>query len=652
MPGRVPATAPAAVLVYGTDGCCAALHLDLDVSRGGRDLVDAEHARLTGWLSMLGVRWLDDIAPTGGRHIYLPLAERMPFDQAKELTGALALRFTTLDPMPHASIRTGCITVPGTVHRSGGRRELVTTTSRAIEALTTANDDLAIDALRNELSDEVRAWRAAHQHEPIDLDTVDHGGNGVGAMSAAMLRLAAGETTWQETTYGSCSQARQAVITSAVRAGLQLPEIAHQMERGGWAGLRSMYARYRVHSRRTSLSYDVRKAVAFIARHPLPDQGKRVSESDREIRAHKSHTHVPTDVTGGRLHPTDEHRFIRSWEAALRATEAHRFPGPGGLAARFVLRALGMAGHQKGSRVVAYGVRSIAVDTAMEFSSAAAVLRRLAEQPDGWISRVTNARGHDADTYELRIPSDLREAAGRLRWAKGKTHALRPAFRGLGRTEALVFEAIETGRAEHAHQIPAATGLSAEACRMALATLEAFSLVTVHSAGTLIARTDMLMVVAAQVGALEGFQDQLARYREQRRRWHAHLARFDRTRFVDRVHDPLDEDWDAPADAPQRPPQPRTSPPPPLITVYVRPGCSQAQATCRALFTSGVVYAVRDITRDPSARGALLEHAGTDTTPLVIAADGRSWAGHQPERLAELVDELTPARHDVLGVTS
>lgn len=646
MPQLVPTTAPAAVLVYGSDGCCAALHLDLDVSRGGLDAVNADHTRLTGWLAMLGLRWLEDRSPTGGRHVYVPLATRMAFDEAKELVGALGLRFATLDPMPHASVRTGCITVPGTLHKAGGHRELITPQDRAYEALRTGNDVDAVQTLRGELDDEITAWRTAHapapRPEPEGEDVDDEQRAAAGSMSVAMLRLATGHTSWQETTYGSQSQARQAVITGAVRAGLRLPEIARQIEQGGWAGLRSMYARYRPGQRHRSLASDVRKAESFVATNPLPDQAQRLSSTTGQTSAHRSHTRVPTEVTRGGSHPAaavDEHRFIRTWEAALRTTEHHRFPGPGGLVARFALRALGKAAHQKASRVIAYGARAIAVDTATEFSSAAAVLRRLAADPDGWIVRVETARGHRADTYELRIPTDLQDTAGRLRWAKGKTHALRPAFREIGRTEALVFEAIETARAEHTAQLPAVTGLSAEACRLAVATLEAFALVTVRS-GALTAHPEMLMIVAGQVGALEGFQDQLTRYREQRRRWHAHLARFEPDRFADRVHDPLTEDWITPDDTPARPSEPRTPPPPPPVTVYVRPGCTDSQATCRALFLAGVDYAVRDITRDTLARAEFTAHAGAGT-PLVTTTSGTTWTGHQVDQITDLIQRST-----------
>lgn len=648
LPTRVP-NSPAAVLIYGADGCCAALHLDLDVGRHGKDAVDADFTRLTAWLDEHLVRWFADLSPAGGRHVYVPLAERMPFAEAKQLVASLARRYPTLDPMPHASVRTGCITVPGTAHKSGGRRVLTTALTSTYEALQQPNVAEQTDRLRDDLHAEIAAWRAERRHEfaeelPSAADDA-HQGPAVAGMSLTMLRLASGHTPWTETKYDSASEARQAVLTSAARAGLQLVDVAVQVERGGWAGLRSLYARYRPHQRRRSLEADWRKAQAFVAANPLPNQRRRSNSAPRKSANHRSHTRLPLEVTRGGPQGTptaaDEHRFIRTWLAALRATENHRFPGQGGLAERFALRVLGMAAHQTGTRFVAHGVRSVAIDMGVEFSSAAAVLRRLSDAPDGWIDLVQEGHGRSADTYELRIPSDLDPSVRRLRWAKGRTHGLRPAFRELGRTEALVFEAVETGRADAADRLSEVTGLSAEACRLALATLHAYSLVSETPEG-LVAHPDRLLIVAAQVGALEAFRDQLQRYAEQRKQWHAFLARFDRDRFVDDVLDPVELEWIAPEDV-EAPPDSYTPPPEQpdaaVTTVYVRPGSGACEETCRYLFLAGLPYRVIDISQDADARDYVMS-LGELQVPVVITSRGRRWRGHDVGSLARLAGDV------------
>lgn len=641
MPARVPSS-PAAVLVYGTDGCCAALHLDLDVGRSGPEAVNTDFTHLTAWLDRHQVRWFADLSPTGGRHIYIPLAERMAFAEAKLLVAALARRHPTLDPLPHASVRTGCITVPGTVHKSGGRRVLTTGLTAAHAVLHQPNVPDQIETLRQDLHAEMSAWRSEHcQQLEQDSTAPRHPGPPAAGMSLTMLQLASGHLPWTETKYASASEARQAVLTSAARAGLQFVDVAAQVERGGWAGLRSLYARYRPGQRRKSLEADWRKAQAFVAATPLLPQRKHATATQAGSSTHRSHTRLPQTVTRGgpqTTHPVaDEHRFIRTWLAALRATENHRFPGQRGLSERFALRVLGMAAHQTGNRFVAHGVRSVAVDMGVEFSSAAAVLRRLSDDPDGWIDRVQEGHGRSADTYELRIPSDIDPSVRRLRWAKGRTHGLRPAFRELGRTEALVFEAIENARAQSTEQVVAVTGLSAEACRVALATLRAYSLISDTPEGP-VAHPDRLLVVAAQVGALEAFRDQLQRYAEQRKQWHAFLARFDQDRFADRVLDPAESEWWSPllddTPPPRQEPEPPDSQAPDELQVYVRTGSAACERMCRHLLSKGVRYRIIDITQDTDARDYMLS-LGELEMPVIITASGARLRGPELERATD-----------------
>jgi len=66
--------------------------------------------------------------------------------------------------------------------------------------------------------------------------------------------------------YGSPSQARQAVITAAVWAGLSMVDVLARISDGRWRGLASFYARYsNPTSRREALSkFDWPNAVAYV----------------------------------------------------------------------------------------------------------------------------------------------------------------------------------------------------------------------------------------------------------------------------------------------------------------------------------------------------------------------------------------------------
>jgi hypothetical protein len=501
--------APAAVRVYGADGCCATLCLDLDASRGGVAAVDRDAAALTHWLDELGVRWLADISPNGGRHVYVPAAPRIAYDEARDIVEALAGRYPTLDASPHRSLRTGCIRPPGASHATGGHQQLTVPLSAAYDALRRPNGPEAIARLQEATAAAAGAWRAV-----TDDQAPSPGAASLRGLSARVCAIAT-HGLWDTARYASPSEARQAVITGAVRAGWTLADVAARLHDGRWPGLASLYARYG-RSRHGALARDWTAASRFLTTNDDLDHPGR--ESVR--RSHTSRSRSQ----GGALGVGDEHGFIRTWRTALRTFEQQRFPGRAGYGRRFVLRALGEAAHKTGSRQVAFGVRSLAVAVGLEYSTVAAILRDLAGGSDPWIALVADAQGEQADVYELRIPDDVAGAAERMTWDRGRAHGLRPAFRELGHVAALVFEAVENGRARTITDLVPATGLSRSAVHEAVDTLAAWSLVERRDR-ELHARSDLLIRTAEQLGVVETVSRQIERYRKDRRGWRAWLAR-------------------------------------------------------------------------------------------------------------------------------
>lgn len=533
---------PAAVRVYGADGCAAALHFDLDVGRGGKAAVDADAARLTAWLRARGARVIEDRSPSAGRHVYVPFAERVPFDIAREVVEALAGALPTLDPGPHRSIKTGCIRVPGSVHKSGGHQRLITSLAAAYDTLRRPNPASVLAQIRTDLRAEIAAWHTSQG--PAEEPTTAPTPGPVRALSSRLRRIA--ETgTWDRARYSSPSEARQAVIAGAVAAGWSLADVAARLADGRWPGLAAMYARYPARDRHRALSHDWHHATSFVTA-----DRQKAARTSTDVHADRSHT-SPSMSRGG---PTgcpsespNEHDHVRSWRTVLRAVELHRFPGRAGHLPRFLLRAMGEAAHKTGSRYVSFGTRSLAVATGVEFSTVAAALRRLAAEPGGWVDLVDAGRGESADTYALTIPHDLGKMAVDLRWDRGQAHALRPAFRELGHVAAFVFEAVEAGRAATVTTLVPATGLSRDAVAAAVATLGSYGLLERSPTGTLVARPEQLSVVAELLGALEAVGAQLRTYARQRAVWHAFLTR----------HEPQDsptgldggaEDWWWPPD--------------------------------------------------------------------------------------------------------
>ncbi len=529
--------APAAIRVYGPDGCCAALHIDLDSARGGTDAVDADARRLTAWLEARGARVVADRSPNGGRHIYVPAAGRVPFDTAQEIVEALAGAYPTLDASPHRSLKTGCIRPPGAAHKSGGHQELTMPLGAAYDVLRRPNPPSVLERIRTDLSAEIAAWRTTRLAQDVEPSTDTHAGP-----LSGRVRAIAETGAYDHARYDSPSEARHAVITAAAGAGWDLAHVAVRLADGRWPGLAGLYARYSPTARHGALARDWHAAQRFLT----VAHAERMATSGKD-HARKSHT-SPSKSHGGTPaggETPDDHDFIRTWRTALRVTEGHRFPGRGGHLTRFVLRAMGEAAHKTGSRYVAFGTRSLAVAAGAEYSSVAAVLRDLAAQQDGWVDLIEAAHGERADLYALTIPDDVEQVGRGLRWDRGKAHALRPAFRELGHVAAFVFEALEAGRATSVTTLVPATGLSRTAVTQAVEVLVGHSLVERTVAG-LVARPERLTAVAEMVGALDAVRVQLRTYARQRQDWHAFLGRHDADVEAPEMGD--DEAWWWPPD--------------------------------------------------------------------------------------------------------
>ena len=72
-----------------------------------------------------GARWLADVSPSGGRHVFVLFAAALPWLELRDVARALALRFPAIDTAPMSSLG-GQISPPGSRHKSGGWRVLST----------------------------------------------------------------------------------------------------------------------------------------------------------------------------------------------------------------------------------------------------------------------------------------------------------------------------------------------------------------------------------------------------------------------------------------------------------------------------------------------------------------------------------------------
>ncbi|MEW1986158.1 MarR family transcriptional regulator [Pseudarthrobacter oxydans] len=540
---------PAAVRIFGKDGTCAAIFLDFDSSVAGLDWVQADVRAVQSWLHSVGARWIEDYSPNGGRHVYVPLARRVTFSEARDLVEALGTRYRTLDKTPHQNLLHGCMRTPGSPHKRGGHQELAMSLSVAYDIARRPNRQTVWAAMTKDLAAEIKAVRALRQEETFTPVTSDAPifDQPVGRMSRAMQVLA--QTGMYDTNrYASDSDARQAIILSAAAAGLKLVDVERRILQGTWPGLASFYARYAARHRFTSLRRDWSNALSYLTKN----QAKETEQGN----VRRSPTSQPPTQAGGMKgsspisNPDAEHRYIRNWRSALRIREVSYQQSRSGMGRRMVLRALGEAAHKTASRFVEFGVRSIAVATGLDHTTVGLHLRQLREEKDPLITLVEEARGTKGDLYMLIVPEELKSVAEDATWQKGKIHALRPVFRELGLPAAFVYEALEHSPGMPIVEIVRVSRLSRSAVHEALEVLAAWNLAVRSSrrAWSIVAGTS-LKQLAEQFGVLEAVAVQVQRYRNDRIIWREWLAK-----NVNTVPELLSADEDYPWETFEGPP--------------------------------------------------------------------------------------------------
>jgi DNA-binding transcriptional ArsR family regulator len=538
------------VRIFGKDGTCAAIFLDFDSSVAGVDWVEADVRAVQTWLHSCGARWIEDYSPNGGRHVYIPLAQRVTFSEARDLVEALGNRHRSLDKTPHQNLLHGCMRTPGSPHKRGGHQQLAMSLSMAYDVARRPNRPSVWDAMTADLAGEIAAVRALRLEQSFQPAATEapRGLRLTGRMSRAMQQMAL-TGLYDANRYASDSDARQAVIAGAAAAGMELTDVERRMMQGTWPGLASFYARYASRHRVPALKRDWIKALEYLRKNP----GLRTQEDNARISPTSQPDTQPPAIQGNSISstPDAEHRFIRTWRNALRLREHNYLDSRTGLARRMVLRALGEAAHMTASRFIEFGDRSIAVATGLDHTTVGSHLRALRSEQDPLVTLVEQGRGTKGDLYMLTVPEEVKAAAEDLSWRKGKIHALRPVFRELGLPAAFVYEALEHSPTPLATmEIVRMTRLSRTAVTESLEVLAAWNLI-VRDRGRAwsVVATTSLKELAEHFGVMEAVAAQLHRYRIERILWKEWLFR-----NVNTVAELLSPDDDYPWEAFEGPP--------------------------------------------------------------------------------------------------
>ena len=512
---------PAAVMVHGADGSVATLCLDLDTSKALPGVVNSDAARIRELLHRCAAVFVEDFSPSGGRHLYVPLRDRLTAGEARELVEALAAFAPSLDPSPHQNVTDGCIRVPGSLHKRGGHQTLVTPLSMAYDAMMRRNPSSVITALRTALAPELRknretkARQAKASSAASDITKALSGG----AASDSPLRRLARTGVYDVSRYPSASEARMAVLSHFTGCGWSLQQVQAEL-RGQFPGLAALYGSPARLER--LLSTEWAKAQAWSQKTPsfkTPNRTSRINNTS------------PPELTGGAKNssPAAVQQLVNDLENVLYAVLDHRLKDHGreGLGLRQLIRAILGYMRTKETDLLEIGCRSLAVAVGKHHTTVARLLPVLAAASEGMLTKVADARGKAADAYVIQLPDQYAVLAKELSWRRGKIHGIRPVFRALGDATALVYEAIERARVSPiTAELIRTTGISATAVKNALNEMTALGMIHRDRKQWKITTTASLTQLAIRLGVMDDYQAHINRNRRDRANWHAYLDRF------------------------------------------------------------------------------------------------------------------------------
>ena len=516
----------AAVMVHGLDGSVQTLCLDLDTSKALQSVVDADAAAIGELLRSCGLRFVADHSPSGGRHIYIPLVERLPGEDARELVEALGTRFPSLDPGPHRNMTDGCIRPPGSWHKSmTGHQVLDTPLAQAYEVMRLRNPVTGVSALRRALAASIRQVRTRKDVETTARLTMPKTPDMLTlppVRDGSVLRQVARTGIYDAARYKSASEARMAVLSHLSNFSITLPQIKERLATD-LAGLAALYQDTTHLGRLLPFEWD--KAQAWVAqKQGTPAAGRGYSN--------KCDTGLPLTHSGGTAEvrsPASVKAEINDLENVLYAILDQRLAATGreGITLRFLLRAVIGFARAKGTLLVNVGCRSFSREMGQHHGTIARLLPRLVKHSGGMLSKIQDAQGRHADSYLLGLPEQWKDVAKAHAWRQGKIYGIRPVFRALGAPAALVYEAIERGhRSPTTADIVRETGLSRPTVAKELAALAELSMVERHYGSWQILQSTNLRNVAEWLGVQEDYEYQCSLIRSQRLQWHAYLERF------------------------------------------------------------------------------------------------------------------------------
>jgi len=505
--------APWAVYLTDQTGSFRLLAFDFDAAKG--DPAD-DAATFCGWLEHAGLTHvLACSGPSGGRHVWVALAEAVDAAVVDTLARLARARLPSLDIAPLSNPVTGCVRPPGAPHRAGGSSRVLAGDPATLAAPTATAADVArlVEVL-------------AAGHRPEALAPLDQ--------AAALPTDRAGRLylpgVRRQLPAGS-AQALQ-VDAAAVDANTVLCRVLNGAAAARWrcadiAGLVA-HSPGLEHVRSQGQGPGVPRRV----RSPGESRAVLARQWDRAVRWVAAHPRASNLED-----PTFEPRAA-ALAALVEATQtradaaAGRWAGPGGPADRRVLDALCALSLHAMSTVVEADIRRLGLVCGIGRETARTALLRLAR--DGWVTRQAPAEGPRAASWILNdalstvadVPSRSQAAprppgaggAERTRWLAllrtrlgAAAHDVFTPAGGLGHATGQLY-AILTIQPASTSQLAYQLGYSPGDAGIRLGLLRAARLARRTSKGWSVVRADRRDAAALRLGVAGRLADRARRY--------------------------------------------------------------------------------------------------------------------------------------------
>ncbi|MBY4128163.1 hypothetical protein HQO83_07160 [Rhodococcus fascians] len=513
---------PAAVPLFSR-GRARTVALDFDTKHHGHARVVADVTRLLAWLSECGGSAVVDRSTSGGRHVLIPLApgKTVTVDEIRPLLRLLSARLPTLDITPMTNDATGCITVPGSQCKEGGYRTLVDLDPAAASDILTVGSDAGTlarleallggsgRAIASPIDAHIRAETSAERVLGSSDDARLHPRFCRSTPPPPCVRDFARTGHIDTSRWPSRSEARQSVITHAVRSGASTADILTRITEPAWAGVRAAYARYAEPER--AIRRDTARALDWAA-STLPDPVRDTGHKQRH--------------TGGTYDP-----ILRSWLTHAQTWVASEFvQRRDRWTTHAVVQALAWAAAVSGRTVegvptVGVGGRSLSIAAGMlPETTVWSVLERLREMEGSPLLLIERGVGQNPDRYAL-VPAHVgRATAIDPTTGPEEVESVHPAWSVIGWRHRVLYDAVVAAtEPPNPEELFTTIGIGRTSGYEALLDLRIAGLLTVENAHIGIGPVE-LDDIGHRHGLTSAVRARIVRHRAERIVWREWLA--------------------------------------------------------------------------------------------------------------------------------